>query len=82
MSQFNEQEKALVEILGKECRTPAELSSKLKELFAVRWKRFWKRSWMNTWVTKNTASRETTAGIAGMGMGAKQCKQNGARPKS
>jgi len=34
MSQLSEKETALVEALGKECRTPAELSAKLKELFA------------------------------------------------
>ena len=34
MPQKSPQEKVLVEALGKECRTPAELSVKLKELFA------------------------------------------------
>ena len=34
MSQLKENEQALVEALGKECKTPAELSAKLKELFA------------------------------------------------
>ena len=34
MSQLKEKEQALVESLGKECKTPAELSAKLKELFA------------------------------------------------
>jgi putative transposase len=34
MSQLKENEQALVDALGKECKTPAELTAKLKELFA------------------------------------------------
>ena len=34
MAEKSPEEKALVEALGKECRTPAEVSAKLKELFA------------------------------------------------
>ena len=34
MTRLNEKEQALVDALGKECQTPAEVSAKLKELFA------------------------------------------------
>ena len=34
MTQMKGNERALIEALGKECKTPAELSTKLKELFA------------------------------------------------
>ncbi len=33
MSKLKEKEQALIEALGKECKTPAEASAKLKELF-------------------------------------------------
>ncbi len=34
MSQLNKQEQALIEAIGKDCKTPAEASAKLKEMFA------------------------------------------------
>lgn len=34
MTQLNNQERALIEAIGKECKTPADASTKLKEMFA------------------------------------------------
>lgn len=63
MTQLSEKEIQLVALLSEECTTTADLTAKLKNLFAGAPEKYWKPNWMSIWATKRTAFWEITVAI-------------------
>ena len=81
MTQLNEQEMKLVELISEGCKTPNDITSKLKQLFAGTLEKMLEAEMDEHLGYEKTVFSATTAVTAVMVTGRKQLKVNGEKVK-